>query len=167
MTHPMLPQPPQSADANDAFPLQTYAIVDCAHLDGLFFLETEKDPNIVSRSLLAGTIHEASAIAGPLLIQVAPPDNANLARTLLSIEAENPALIWLWSASAFDELHPRLQMLQFGERRDGQGIFLRYFDPRLLKAMFAIFRDNKEARQTLALIRGWAYRLGGQRHYLT
>ncbi|MDR1662757.1 MAG: DUF4123 domain-containing protein [Azoarcus sp.] len=165
MTQAMLPCLPQSDD-DSACLLHTYAIVDCAHLDGLFYLEIQKDPNIVSRSLLADTPHEKSAIAGPLLILVVP-HNTGLAQMLLPIEAENPAVVWLWSALPFDEIHPRLQMLQFGERRNGQKFFLRYFDPRNLEAMLPIFLADKEGRLALSLIQGWAYRRDGQYRYLT
>jgi hypothetical protein len=167
MTQSVLPAPPQSVSDDDgSCPLLTFALVDCAHLDGLFYQETVKDPDIMARSLLVGTPHEASAIAGPLLIQVTPPDNTRLAQTLLSIEAENPALVWLWSTVTFAELHPRLQTLLFGERKGGQKIFLRYFDPRLLAGLLTLFKTNWEARKALSAIQGWAVWQNDQYRYL-
>jgi hypothetical protein len=162
-----LPSLPQAVDVDESRPLHTYAIVDCAHLDGLFYQETEKDPDIVCQSLLAGTIYEKSAIAGPLLIQVTPPHNVQLEQTLLKIEAENPAVVWLWSTDTFAELHPRLQALQFVEREAGKKLFLRYFDPRNLETTHTIFRTNSDSRPFLANIQGWAHQRNGQYHYLT
>jgi hypothetical protein len=162
---PLPPPPTVGADANtDAnAPLFAYAIVDCARLDGLFYQKATQAPDITCKSLLDGTPHAESAIAGPLLVDVTAP----AAQSFLSLEVEAPeAVVWLWSALPFEQIYPALQQLQFAEREDGQKLFLRYFDARNLKGMLSLFKEDPQAQQALAHIRAWAYQQDGQHHYL-
>jgi hypothetical protein len=161
MTLPV-PLPPTTVD-NTNTPLFAYAIVDCAHLDGLFYQKATQDPNITCKSLLADTPHADAAIAGPLLVDVTDP----AAQSFVAIEVEAPtAVVWLWSSLPFEQIYPVLQQLQFAEREDGRKFFLRYFDARHLKDMLALFKEEQQTRQMLVGIRAWAYPQDGQHHYL-
>jgi hypothetical protein len=143
-----------------------YAIVDCAHLDGIFYLETVEAPYTVCKSLFTDTPYVENAMAGPLLCKIEPRRNT-LAEKLLDIEQETPqAILWLWSRNEFPDLFVTLQRLVFGEQRNGKQIVLRYYDPRLLERMLKMFRMNAASRRLLDGISAWAFLQDGQYQYL-
>jgi hypothetical protein len=142
------------------------AIVDCAQLDGLFYQESVKTPQILCKSLLADTWHEKSAIAGPLLMRADPLLDKDLTDKLHEIEQEVPAVMWLWSGRDFDALFPALQNLLFGKTGEGKNLFLRYFDTRCLKTLLQALRQDSASRRTLDHIAGWAYWQNGKYEYL-
>jgi hypothetical protein len=143
-----------------------YVIVDCAHLDGIFYHETVKAPDTLCKSLFADTRCVGNALAGPLLCKIEPGRNA-LSETLLAIEKETPAaILWLWSSREFMDLFAALQSLLFGEQKNGKQVVLRYYDPRLLERALKMLRLNPGSRKPLNNISAWAFLRDGQYRYL-
>lgn len=144
-----------------------YVIVDGAHLDGLFYRESVKDPDTLCKCLFDDTPYAGNAPAGPLLFAVEPARNPALSEKLLAIEQETPqAVLWLWSRNEFLDLFAALQSLVFGEQKNGKQVILRYYDPRLLERMLNLFRLGVESRKHLKSVVGWAFLRDGQYQYL-
>lgn len=160
----MFPTLPGAAQKKE--PLNAFAIVDCAQLDGLFYRESVKNPQLLCKSLLAGTGHEEAAIAGPLLMRADPAIDKTLMGKLHEIEQGAPAVMWLWwRGRDVDKVFPGLQSLLFGKTEEGKNLFLRYFDPRCLEPLLALFRQDKAANDVLRNIAGWAFWQDGQYQY--
>ena len=143
-----------------------YVIVDCAHLDSVFYHESIRAPDIYCKSLFADTQHASGAVAGPLLCKVEPGRNT-LPEKLLTIEKETPqAILWLWSRNEFPELFVSLRSLLFAQTRDGRMLLLRYYDPRCLGSALEMFRQSPEASESLQDITAWAFMQDGQYRYM-
>ena len=161
----MFPTLPGAAQKKE--PLNAFAIVDCAQLDGLFYRESVKNPQLLCKSLLAGTGHEEAAIAGPLLMRADPAIDKALMGKLHEIEQGAPDVMWLWwRGRDVDKVFPGLQSLLFGKTEEGKNLFLRYFDPRCLKVLLQALCQDSASRQTLARIAAWAYWQDGEYTYL-
>jgi hypothetical protein len=146
---------------------QHYVIVDCAHLDSLFYHESIQAPDIYCKSLFTGTQYASGAVAGPLLCKVEPERNS-LPEKLLAIEKECPqAVLWLWSPREFPELYVSLQSLLFAQDMDGNMNLLRYYDPRCLENLLELYQQDPDAREALQDITAWAsMQDDGQYRYL-
>lgn len=147
--------------------LQLYTIVDCALLEEDFYNSAINDKSIKAKSLFDETPHAESSVAGPLLIQLDLQKSKIFLQTLQAIEDEYPAVVWFWSEKDIKPMASSLQKLLFGELDNGKKVFFRYYDPRNLEGMLAIFKESNQANKVLQDIPKWAYKKNNEYQYLT
>ena len=148
--------------------LMLYAIVDCAHFDKDFYQGFIQNPMLTAESLFMRTLDEESAEAGPLLIKLNPEQDQDLIEKLQDIEQKKPAIVWLWSDNSFLKLADNiLKPLLYGELEDGQKILIRYYDPRCIKGMLEVLKENEGSAKKLAHIKAWAFKYNNDYCYLS
>lgn len=147
--------------------LNLYAIVDCAHFDKTFYQSFIQNPMLTAESLFMRTLDEESAEAGPLLVKLDPEQDQELIEKLQDIEQQKPAVVWLWSDKSFLKLADNiLKPLLYGELEDGQKILIRYYDPRCIKGMLEVLKENESSAKKLASIKAWAFKYNVEYSYL-
>lgn len=158
-----LPQPPALIGNSS---IHCYALIDCAQMDEGFYPAVRQNRSITSQSLFIHTPHAPSAVAGPLLVKLGLEKNEAFIRDIQEIEAQKPAVVWLWSEKDFKPLSADLKKLLFGETESGKKMFFRYFDPRCLEELLGVFKESESANKILAEIAAWAYKKDEQYRYL-
>ncbi|OTQ52722.1 DUF4123 domain-containing protein [Gilliamella apis] len=161
-----LPQPPLDKQA-ESQALTLYAIIDCAHFDKDFYQSLIQNPMLIAESLFMRTLDEESAEAGPLLVKLDSEQNQAFIEKLQEIEQQKPAVVWLWSDKNFLKLADNiLKPLLYGELEDGQKALIRYYDPRCIKGMLEVLKENESSAKKLANIKAWAFKYNDKYSYL-
>ena len=163
-----LPKLPISESKNEKnTSLKLYAIIDCAHFDKDFYQSLIQNPMLTAESLFMRTLDEESAEAGPLLIKLNPEQDKDIIEKLQDIEQKKPAIVWLWSDKSFLKLADNiLKPLLYGELEDGQKILIRYYDPRCIKGILEVLKENEGSAKKLAHIKAWAFKYNDEYSYL-
>lgn len=161
-----LPKPPLDENIENQA-LKLYAIIDCAHFDKDFYQSLTQNPILTAESLFMRTLDEESAEAGPLLVKLDIEQDQEVIQKLQEIEQQKPAVVWLWSDKSFLKLADNiLKPLLYGELEDGQKILIRYYDPRCIKGMLDVLKENESSAKKLANIKAWAFKYNDEYSYL-
>lgn len=161
-----LPKPPLDESVENQT-LKLYAIVDCAHFDKDFYQSFIQNPMLTAESLFMRTLDEESAEAGPLLVKLDPKQDQDLIQKLQDLEQKKTAVVWLWTDKSFLKLADNiLKPLLYGELEDGQKILIRYYDPRCIKGMLEVLKENESSAKKLANIKAWAFKYNDEYSYL-
>lgn len=136
-----------------------------ALVDGLQYQQhtgrqlTPEDDTAVS--LFAGTRDIALAHAGPWLVD--PTTARDRVADLVELERDRPGVIWLIASESPETQAGKLRPYLNIRLPDGRSALLRFWDPRVIHALDAAYRD-KAARELFRTAYEWQYLHEGQRH---
>ncbi|SPA26707.1 conserved hypothetical protein [Cupriavidus taiwanensis] len=123
--------------------LNLYALVDGALYQQHRERQLEHVPGVVV-ALFSGTADDALAHAGPWLVDATQVTDAVL-RDLTSLETTAPAVTWLIAEANFTGLSQLLQLRLDVKLPDGRTALLRFWDPRVLAALFQLMAGDQRA----------------------
>ncbi|WP_265919677.1 DUF4123 domain-containing protein [Cupriavidus nantongensis] len=123
--------------------LNLYVLVDAALYQQHRERQLEHVPSVVA-ALFSGTADEALAHAGPWLVDATQVTEAVL-RDLISLETTAPAVTWLFAEADLTGLSQLLQLRLDIKLPDGRTALLRFWDPRVLAALFRLMESDQRA----------------------
>lgn len=135
-----------------------HALVDGLQYEQLFDKEITY-LNRVNAPLFREFGDAAIAFAGPWLFDLEQADE--WFNEFSELEQAKPAVSWLITALPLDKLTIHLQQQLNVELPDGRIALLRYYDPRVLHKLSAVFTDSQLDHFTRGII-NWLYQFDGQ-----
>ncbi|MEM5433036.1 DUF4123 domain-containing protein [Cupriavidus oxalaticus] len=135
-------------------PVHIYALADGAQhplLIGDLVREATEHRNV-----FAGLPEEDAGDASLFLAHIANADEPWLAK-LDALDQLAPCMTLLWSRVGIDALATHLRQFLVADLGDGLNVLVRYFDPRNLSTVMALWGDDT-TRKLMAPIRQWKYR---------
>ncbi|SPA12454.1 conserved hypothetical protein [Cupriavidus taiwanensis] len=123
--------------------LHLYALVDGAQYQQHREQQLEHVPGAVI-ALFSGTADAALEHAGPWLVDAAQVTEAVL-QDLISLEMTAPAVTWLFAEADLTGLAQLLQLRLDIKLPDGRTALVRFWDPRVLAALFQLMAGDQRA----------------------
>lgn len=143
--------------------LNLYALVDGALYQQRRDRQLEHLPGVVI-ALFSGTADDALAHAGPWLVDATQVSEVVL-RDLISLETTAPAVTWLIAEADLTGLSQLLQLRLDVKLPDGRTALLRFWDPRVLAALFQLMAGDQRA-EFFGHIHEWHFMDEGRRVWI-
>jgi hypothetical protein len=142
--------------------LKLYALVDGAQYEAKRGERLQARAGV--RSLFEGTADEGLAHAGGWLVDT---DAVALAwvEDLARLERQAPAVSWLITAQDMEGLVQLLRLNLEAELPDGRKALLRFYDPRVLAALFHTL-DGQQRQAFCGWVHEWHLFLNGERAHI-